>query len=288
MRVLAAGNLRCEQRALGDLARGQIAAQALRGIEVVVHAAARVHVMVDREQDPLAAFRAVNVEGTRALLEAATQAGVRRFVLVSSIKVNGEVTLPGKPFSERDVENPQDAYAQSKWEAEQLVQSFCEQHGMEWVVVRPPLVYGPGVRANLRRMMQALARGLPLPLGSLHNLRSLVALENLVDCLTWCVSHPAAANQRFLLSDGRDLSVTELSRTLAAALGSRSWLIPLPGTWLDVGLRLMGRAAAAQRLCGELRVDSGKARELLDWQAPKGVDEALIETVQDFVRGGGP
>ncbi len=287
VRVLAAGDLQCEQRALGDLARGQIAAQELRGIEVVVHAAARVHVMAEREQDPLAAFRAVNVEGTRALLEAAAQAGVRRFVLVSSIKVNGEVSLPGRPFSEQDAANPQDAYACSKWEAEQLVQAFCEQHGMEWVVVRPPLVYGPGVRANFRRMMRALARGLPLPLGSLHNRRSLVALENLVDFLACCASHPAAANQRFLLSDGRDLSVTELSRALAAALGSRSWLVPLPGAWLQAGLRLLGRAAAAQRLCGELRVDSGKARTLLHWQAPQGVDEALAATVQDFVRGGG-
>lgn len=272
---------------LGDLAQLTINSRSLRGVDVLIHTAARVHVMHEKNKDPLTAFRLVNVEGTRALLEASAHAGVRRFIFVSSIKVNGEVSPPGRPFSERDEVNPQDAYACSKWEAEQLVQSFCEQHGMEWVVVRPPLVYGPGVRANLRRMMQALARGLPLPLGSLHNLRSLVALENLVDFLTCCVSHPAAANQRFLLSDGRDLSVTELSRTLAAALGSRSWLVPLPGAWLNAGLRLLGRAAAAQRLCGELRVDSGKARELLDWQAPKGVDEALIETVQDFVRGGG-
>ncbi|MBH3339234.1 NAD-dependent epimerase/dehydratase family protein [Pseudomonas mendocina] len=284
VRVPQADNLPCEQRVLGDLAKGRLSTQALRGVEVVVHAAARVHVMEESEQDPLAAFRAVNVAGTRALLEAAAQAGVTRFVLVSSIKVNGEVSLPGKPFSEQDAENPQDAYAQSKWEAEQLVQAFCEQHGMEWVVVRPPLVYGPGVRANFRRMMQALARGLPLPLGSLHNQRSLVALENLVDFLACCASHPAAANQRFLLSDGRDLSVTELSRALAAALGSRSWLVPLPGAWLQAGLRLLGRAAAAQRLCGELRVDSGKARSLLQWQAPQGIDEALAATVQDFVK----
>jgi nucleoside-diphosphate-sugar epimerase len=285
VRVLASGDLHCEQRALGDLAEGRVADKALRGIEVVVHTAARVHVMEESEENPLAAFRAVNVEGTRALLEAAAQAGVRRFVLVSSIKVNGEVSLPGRPFSERDAANPQDAYAQSKWEAEQLVQAFCEQHGMEWVVVRPPLVYGPGVRANFRRVMQALARGLPLPLGRLHNLRSLVALENLVDFLVCCMTHPAAANQRFLVSDGRDLSVTELSRALATALGSRSWLVPLPGAWLHAGLYLLGRAAASQRLCGELRVNSGKARSLLHWQAPQGVDEALAATAQDFLRG---
>lgn len=273
-----------EQCELGDLAKGQLDAKALSGVDVLVHAAARVHVMREFAQDPLAAFRSVNVEGTRALLKASSEANVRRFVFVSSIKVNGEASLPGRPFSEEDGANPQDAYAQSKWEAEQLVQAFCEQHGMEWVIVRPPLVYGPGVRANLRRMMQALARGFPLPLGGLHNKRSLVALENLADFLTCCVSHPLAANQRFLVSDGRDLSVTELSRALAAALGSRSWLIPLPGTWLDVGLRLMGRAAAGQRLCGELRVDSGKARALLGWQAPQSVDDALAATAQGFVR----
>lgn len=272
---------------LGDLAQLTINSRSLRGVDVLIHAAARVHVMHEKNKDPLTAFRLVNVEGTRALLEASARARVRRFIFVSSIKVNGEASLPDRPFSEEDGANPQDAYAHSKWEAEQLVQAFCEQHGMEWVVVRPPLVYGPGVRANFRRMMQALARGLPLPLGSLHNQRSLVALENLVDFLVCCVSHPSAANQRFLLSDGRDLSVTELSRALAAALGSRSWLVPLPGVLLHACLCLAGRSASAKRLCGELRVDISKARALLDWRAPKGVDEALMETVQDFVREGG-
>ncbi|RMH84864.1 NAD-dependent epimerase/dehydratase family protein [Pseudomonas sp. AOB-7] len=284
VRVLTAGNVDCEQRALGDLAKGPVGAELLSGIDVVVHAAARVHVMQERAQDPLAAFRVVNVEGTRALLEASAQAGVRRFVLVSSIKVNGEANAPGRPFSEADEASPQDAYACSKWEAEQLVQAFCEQHGMEWVVVRPPVVYGPGVRANFRRMLQALARGLPLPLGGLHNKRSLVALENLADFLVCCVSHPLAANQRFLVSDGQDLSVTELSRKLAAALDSRSWLVPVPRTWLSAALHLLGRGAAAQRLCGELRVNSSKACSLLNWQAPQGVDDALADTVRDFVR----
>lgn len=269
---------------LGDLAQLTINSRSLRGVDVLIHAAARVHVTHEKNKDSLTAFRLVNVEGTRALLEASARAGVRRFIFVSSIKVNGEASLPGRFYSEEDGANPQDSYAHSKWEAEQLVQAFCEQHGMEWVIVRPPLVYGPSVRANFLRMMQALARGFPLPLGGLHNKRSLVALENLADFLTCCVSHPSAANQRFLVSDGRDLSVTELSRALAAALGSRSWLIPLPGTWLDVGLRLMGRAATAQRLCGELRVDSGKAQALLSWQAPQSVDDALAATAESFAR----
>lgn len=285
VRELASSNLLCEQRAIGDLAARQVAAKVLRGIDVVVHAAARVHVMRESEHDPLAAFRAVNVEGTRALLEAGAEAGVRRFVLVSSIKVHGEISLAGNPFSERDTANPQDAYARSKWEAEQLVQAFCERHGIEWVVVRPPLVYGPGVRANFRRMMQALGRGLPLPMGALHNRRSLVALENLADFLFCCVSHPSAANQKFLVSDGQDLSVTELSQKLAAALGSCSWLVPLPGAWLSTMLKMIGRGAAAQRLCGELRVDSSKAQALLGWHPPLGVDDALSSAVQDFLRG---
>jgi len=286
VRELASSNLLYEQRAIGDLAERRVAAAVLRGVDVVVHAAARVHVMQEREHDPLAAFRAVNVEGTRAMLEAAAEAGVRRFVLVSSIKVHGEISLQGKPFSENDAANPQDAYARSKWEAEQLVQAFCERHGMEWVVVRPPLVYGPGVRANFRRMMLALGRGLPLPVGGLHNRRSLVSLENLVDFLFCCVSHPSAANHRFLVSDGQDLSVAELSRKLAAALGSCSWLVPLPRAWLSAMLSLTGRGAAAQRLCGELRVDSSKAQTLLGWQAPLGVDAALSSAVQDFLREG--
>ncbi|ATH82679.1 NAD-dependent dehydratase [Ectopseudomonas mendocina] len=286
MRELASSSLLYEQRAIGDLAERRVAAAVLRGVDVVVHAAARVHVMQESKQDPLAAFRAINVEGTRALLEAAAEAGVRRFVLVSSIKVHGENSPPGKPFSENDAANPQDAYARSKWEAEQLVQAFCERHGMEWVVVRPPLVYGPGVRANFRRMMLALGRGLPLPVGALHNRRSLVALENLVDFLFCCVNHPSAANQRFLVSDGQDLSVAELSRKLAAALGSCSWLVPLPSAWLSAMLNLTGRGAAAQRLCGELRVDSSKAHALLGWQAPLGVDDALSCAVQDFLREG--
>jgi nucleoside-diphosphate-sugar epimerase len=272
------------ERVLGDLSLHKIDVKVLSDIEVVVHSAARVHVMQERARDPMAAFRSVNVGGTRALLEAAAQAGVRRFVFVSSIKVNGEASPPGRGFSEQDEVRPQDPYSRSKWEAEQLVQAFCEQQGIEWVVVRPPLVYGPGVGVNFNRLIRVLAFGLPLPLGGLDNRRSLVALENLVDLLACCVSHPLAANERFLVSDGQDLSVTELSRRLVVALGSRSWLLPLPGTWLNALTRMLGGSAVSKRLCGELRVDSGKARRVLDWQAPQSVDEALAATVQDFIQ----
>ncbi|WP_220803219.1 NAD-dependent epimerase/dehydratase family protein [Pseudomonas sp. NCCP-436] len=276
-----------ESRVLGDLAEGSVDASVLEDVDVVVHAAARVHVMDEQAVDPDAAFASVNVEGTQALLEAAAVAGVRRFVLVSSIKVNGEVSPPGRPFSELDAPNPVDAYGRSKLAAEQLVETFCRARGMEWVVVRPPLVYGPGVRANFRRLMQLLQRAHPLPLGGLSNRRSLVALNNLADFLACCVEHPQAANQCFVLSDDRDLSVTELVQKLAAAMGVRSWLVPVPASWLAAGLYLVGQSAAAQRLCGELLVDSRKARVLLGWRAPLDVDEGLHATVSDFLKGSG-
>lgn len=279
----SAASMVFESRVLGDLAEGSVDASVLEGVDVVVHAAARVHVMDEQAADPDAAFGAVNVEGTRALLEAAAAAGVRRFVLVSSIKVNGESSPPGRPFSEQDVPNPADAYGRSKLAAEQLVETFCRARSMEWVIVRPPLVYGPGVRANFRRLMQLLQRAHPLPLGGLSNRRSLVALSNLADFLACCVEHPQAANQCFVLSDDRDLSVTELAQKLAAAMGVRSWLVPVPASWLAAGLHLLGRSAAAQRLCGELQVDSRKARALLDWRAPLEVEEALQATVSDFL-----
>ncbi|WXL26355.1 SDR family oxidoreductase [Ectopseudomonas mendocina] len=271
------------QRQMGDLAGGEVPAGLLEGIGVVVHLAARVHVMNETASDPLQAFRAVNVQGTHALLQAAAKAGVRRFVFVSSIKVNGEST-DAQPFSESDPANPQDPYGQSKWEAEQLVQSFCEEHSMEWVIVRPPLVYGAGVQANFLRLLQALARNRPLPLGALHNHRSLVALDNLVNFLSLCTSHPAAANELFLISDGHDLTVAELTRKMRAALASRSWLVPVPACLLSAGLRLLGASGAAQRLCGELRVDSRKAQNRLNWQPPASVDEVIHKTIAALQR----
>ncbi|KRW59096.1 NAD-dependent dehydratase [Pseudomonas sp. TTU2014-080ASC] len=271
------------QRAMGNLAAGEVPAGLLDGIDVVVHLAARVHVMNETASDPLQAFRAVNVQGTQALLQAAAKAGVRRFVFVSSIKVNGEST-GAQPFSESDPANPQDPYGQSKWEAEQLVRAFCEEHGMEWVIVRPPLVYGAGVQANFLRLLQALARNRPLPLGALHNRRSLVALDNLVDFLRLCTTHPAAANELFLISDGNDLSVAELARHMRSALQSRSWLVPVPAGLLSTGLRLLGASGAAQRLCGELRVDSRKAQVQLQWQPPASVDEVIHKAVAAMQR----
>lgn len=281
--ALSLADLSCEQLPLGNLTEGPVAIELLQRVDVLVHTAARVHVMDEREADPLASFRRMNVAASIELAKAAARAGVKRFIYISSIKVNGEETSPGQRFSAADQPLPIDPYGISKHEAEQALREVCEGMGMEWVVVRPPLVYGPGVKANFQRLMQGLLAGLPLPLGGLHNQRSLVALGNLVDLLVTCLDHPNAANQVFLVSDGDDLSVRVLAERLARLLGSRSWLLPLPCGALRVGLSLVGRAGAAQRLCGELRVDIDKTCALLGWQPPFPVDEALACTVAHYL-----
>ena len=247
----------------------------LTGVEGVIHLAARVHVMHDTEVDPLTAFRAVNVDGTLSLARQAAVAGVKRFVFISSVKVNGESTQPGRTFAEADAPNLQDAYGQSKHEAEQGLRQLSADTGMEVVIIRPPLVYGPGVKANFAALMRAVQRGWPLPLGAVHNQRSLVALDNLVDFIVTCITHPQAANQTFLVSDGQDLSTTELVRGMARAAGVPARLLPVPVWALQAGASLLGKGDAVQRLCGNLRVDISKARSLLGWVPPVSVAEGL-------------
>lgn len=244
-------------------------------VDVVVHCAARVHVMQERDSDPLAAFRRVNVEGTLALARRAVEAGARRFIFLSSIKVNGEATLPGRPFTAEDHPAPCDPYGLSKHEAEQALLQLGRETGLEIVIVRPVLIYGPGVKANFRRMLDWLERGIPLPLAALDNRRSLLALDNLVDLLERCIQHPAAANRIFLASDGEDLSTPELLRRLGAALGRPARLWPLPPSWLAIAGCVLGRRAEVERLCGSLQVDSRATREQLNWQPPVTVDAAL-------------
>lgn len=255
---------------------------ALRHVDVVVHTAARVHVMNDTEHDPLAAFRSINVEGTLRLARQAVAAGVSRFVFVSSIKVNGEGTLPGMSYRPDDPPAPMDPYGVSKAEAEEGLMQLSAESGLEVVIVRPVLVYGPGVKANFLSMMRWLDRGVILPFGSIHNRRSLVALENLVDLLVVCCSHEAAAGQRFLVSDDEDLSTTMLLRRMAEALDKSARLIPVPSSWLSGAARLLGKKAISQRLCGSLTVDISKTRELLDWYPPASVDQALRSTARHF------
>jgi nucleoside-diphosphate-sugar epimerase len=248
---------------------------AIKGVTVVVHSAARVHVMHDTEADPLTAFRAVNLDGTLNLARQAAAAGVKRFVFISSVKVNGEGTPPGRAFTEANAPNPQDAYGQSKHEAEIGLRHLSAATGMEVVIIRPPLVYGPGVKANFAALMRAVQRGWLLPLSAVHNQRSLVALDNLVDFIVTCITHPQAANQTFLVSDGQDLSTTELVRGMAQAAGVPARLLPVPVWALQAGASLLGKGDAVQRLCGNLQIDISKAQNLLGWVPPVSVEEGL-------------
>lgn len=253
--------------------------------EVVIHCAARVHVMDDTSDDPLVEFRKVNVDGTLSLARQAAAAGVQRFIFISSIKVNGEGTELGRPYRADDTPDPQDPYGVSKMEAEQGLRALANETGMEVVIIRPVLVYGPGVKANFRSMMSWLRKGIPLPLGATGNKRSLVAVDNLVDLIATCIDHPAAANQTFLVSDGEDLSTTQLLQRMGKALGRPARLLPVPASLLQAGAAMLGRRAIAQRLCGSLQVDIGKTRELLAWAPPVSVDDALRETARAFEAG---
>lgn len=258
--------------------------KALEATGVVIHCAARVHVMNDQSSDPLAEFRQVNVEGTLNLARQAAAAGVRRFIFLSSIKVNGEGTAPGTSYKADDVPAPVDPYGISKLEAERGLQALAAATGMEVVIIRPALVYGPGVKANFLSMMRWLNKGVPLPFGAIYNKRSLVALDNLVDLIVTCIDHPAAANQTFLVSDGEDLSTSELLRRMAVALGKSARLLPVPSWLLETGAAMLGKQALAQRLCGSLQVDITKTRELLRWTPPVSVDQALANTAEDFLQ----
>lgn len=268
---------------LGDLARGGIDAAVLQGTAVIVHCAARVHVLAERSSDPLSAFRQVNVQGTLGLAQAAVQAGVKRFVFISTIKVNGEETVAGSSFRADDRPAPADPYAISKFEAERGLLQLASETGLEVVIVRPPLVYGPGVGANFLSMMTWLSKGWPLPLGAIHNGRSLVALPNLVDLIELCLTHPAAANQVFLVSDGEDLSSSELLRRVASALHRPARLLPIPAWLLRSLAAMLGRRGVGQRLCGSLRVDMKKTCERLGWYPPVPSAVALQQTADYFL-----
>ncbi|MBT9507355.1 SDR family oxidoreductase [Rhodoferax sp.] len=278
-----ASGLMCESVIVGDLNAVTDWRSALRSIEVVVHLAARVHVMHDTAGDPLAAFRKTNVEGTLHLASQAAAAGVKRFVFLSSVKVNGESTKPGQGFTETDVPKPEDAYGLSKSEAEVGLIKLGLETGMQIVIIRPPLVYGPNVKANFAALLRTVQRGWPLPLGAVHNQRSLVALENLVDFIVTCMDHPLAANQTFLVSDGHDLSITELIQEIARAAGVTARLIPVPTWTLRAGAAVLGKTRAIQRLCGNLQVDISKANKLLGWAPPISVHEGLLRTVKRLV-----
>jgi len=260
---------------------------ALHGVDRVVHLAARVHVMDEQAADPLAEFRRTNTMATERLARQAAAAGVRRFVFLSSIKVNGEGTPAGRPFTADDTPAPQDPYGVSKLEAEQALQRVAAETGMEFCILRPPLVYGPGVRANFRSMMRWVARGVPLPLGAVQNSRSLVALDNLVDLIITCLDHPGAANQVLLAGDGEDLSTPQLLRRVAAALNTRARLFAVPPGLLQFLAGLAGKRSVVDRLCGSLQLDIGKTRRMLQWTPPVSIDTALRRTADEFNQSSG-
>lgn len=269
---------------VGDIDAHTDWGNALDGVEIVIHLAARVHVMKDVSADPLAEFRKVNLHGTENLARQAAQAGVKRFVYVSSIKVNGEQTEAGQAFSENDRPAPQDPYGVSKWEAEQALHRIAQETGLEVVIVRPPLVYGPGVKGNFISLMGAIDRGVPLPLAGANNARSLVYVGNLADALISCATHPAAAGQTYLVSDGEAVSTAMLVRKIAQSLGrgNRSFYFP-PGLLRAVAA-LMGRAEQVNRLFGSLRVNDENIRRELSWSPPYTLEQGLQITA-DWYRG---
>ena len=262
----------------GDLAEEVNWTPALTGCDVVVHLAARVHVMQEGESDPWPAYHAANVAATMRLAAQAAEEGVKRFVYVSSIKVNGERTF-GQPFSADDVPAPEDAYGKSKLEAERALRIWSEKTGVELVIVRPPLVYGPGVKANFARLMHAVKVGLPLPLGAIRNARSMVGLDNLVDFLLLCAAHPAAVNSTWLVSDNQDVSTSELIRLIANAMHKPARLLPVPASLLSACASVLGRRPAAGRLLDSLQVDISPALNRLGWQPPLSLEAGIERAV---------
>ncbi|RVT46908.1 SDR family oxidoreductase [Rheinheimera sediminis] len=258
-----------------DIAGNTDYSAALKGIDVIIHSAARVHVMDEKSSDPLAEFREVNTAGTLNLAQQAADSGVKRFIFISSIKVNGEKTFPGKPFQYDDKPMPEDAYGISKAEAETGLRQIALKTGMEVVIIRPPLVYGPGVKANFAAMMSLAKKNLPLPLGAINNKRSLVAIDNLTSLVVTCVTHPKAANQTFLVSDDNDLSTTELVETMFGAIGKKAIFIPVPVKVLHFAARLLGKGSVIDRLYGNLEVNIEFTKNALGWSPVVSVHEAI-------------
>jgi nucleoside-diphosphate-sugar epimerase len=265
---------------------------ALKGLEVIVHLAARVHVMNDTTSDPLAAHRQINTAATLSLARQAAQHGVKRFIYLSSIKVNGEGGIDiDRPYTEQDPPQPIDPYGQSKWEAEQGLKQIAAETGLEIVIIRPPLIYGAKVKGNFQQLLRIIQRGIPLPLGSINNHRSLVYVGNLVDAILTCITHPAAKNQTFLVSDGNDLSTPALILGLAKYVEKPDWmnaielptLLSIPPQLLVFCGKLVGQTSSVERLIGSLTVDSTHIQTTLDWKPPFSVNEGLRATVKDLV-----
>jgi nucleoside-diphosphate-sugar epimerase len=268
---------------VGDIGPNTDWHTALQGIDCVVHLAARTHVLDERSSDPLAAYRHINLLGTATLARQSAAAGVRRLVFLSSIKVNGEATT-GCPYTEGDVPQPLDAYGITKREAEDSLRRIGTDTGMDIVILRPPLVYGPGVKGNFLRLLQAIARGLPLPLASISNRRSLIGVGNLAEAIITCVDSPPATGNTYLVSDGEDVSTPELMIRIARAMGKTPRLLPCPAALLNLGAALLGKNAMAMRLTGSLQIDNSRIRRELGWQPRYSLDQGLNATAQWYHR----
>ena len=268
-----------EKVCVGDIGAVVDWRQALKGIDVVVHLAARVHMMQDEVKEPLVEYRRVNVEGTRQLAKAAMEAGAKRLVFLSTIKVNGEETTIDKPFREDDKVDPQDDYAVSKWEAENVLQDFSSQKAFELVVIRSPLVYGPGVKANFKKLLKM--SDFPLPLKNINNQRSFIFLGNLVDAIKICVTHPSASGETFLVGDGQNVSISDLIRMIAIAKNKNPKLFFVPLNILKILMKAIGKEEVLTRLIGSLVVDSSKIRGLLYWNPPFTLEEGIRKTVEE-------
>lgn len=274
-----------EQVIFGELSALSVDTAAFEHVDVIIHCAARAHILKDNLQDPLAAFRQVNVDGTLDLAKMAAANGVKRFIFISSIGVNGNLTQ--SPFTIEDQPAPWDDYSRSKLEAEEGLKALCSATGMEYVILRPPLVYGANAPGNFGKLVKAVMKGLPLPLGAIHNQRSLVALDNLIDLIMNCLEHPKAVNQTFLVSDDQDVSTTELLQKVAYAFGKKTKLLPIPMSWIQRVASLLGNKAVADRLCGSLQVDITHTKEMLGWKPPVTMDQQLAKiaaSMQSSVR----
>lgn len=269
------------ERVVGEIDETTDWSGLLEDLDVIVHLASRVHKMADRAIDPLAEFRRVNRDGTAHLARQAAAQGIGRFIFISTVKVNGEATVEGRPYRAEDPPVPEAPYAISKLEAERAVVQISAASDMDFVIIRPPLVYGPAARGNFPSMVKWVRRGLPLPLGAATaNRRSLVGIDNLVDLICACLVEPNAANQTFLVSDGRDLSTSDLLRLIGAAAGRKVKLAYVPIRVLRAAAKVVGKTGAADRLLGSLQVDISKTEEMLGWHPPVPVEEGLRRAVQ--------
>lgn len=270
---------------IGDINSSTDWSDVLKERQVIIHMAARAHIMKDKAVDPLIEYREVNTAGTLNLARQAAVAGVKRFIFISSIKVNGETTTSLPAYIETDEPAPQDPYGISKMEAETGLRKIANETGMEVVIIRSPLVYGPGVKANFYNLMKLANTCVPLPFGAIHNARSMVYVGNLVDFVVKCIDHPAAGNQTFLLSDGRDLSLAELLSLLRSSMKKPARLVSIPALLFRIAGLITGKSTLVDRLVGSLQVDTSKACELLDWQPPYTVEQGIEATIGHFFEG---